>query len=83
MNQIEDTEASFLLIDVDRYRDRAAQLASVGSLKKIFSLGKAGIGSDLLEAAQPNVHSAVDMSYLGDVASLNSPEAHLVAPRVS
>ena len=23
MNQIEDTEASFLLIDVDRYRDRA------------------------------------------------------------
>jgi len=71
MNQIEDAEASFLLIDVDRYRDRAAQLAGVASLKKMFSLGKAGIGFDLLEAAQANVHSAVDMSHLGDVASLN------------
>lgn len=69
--QIEDTEASFLVVDVDRYRERAGQLAEAVSLKKILTLGKARLGSDLLEAASASAYSAIDLSQIGDVAALN------------
>lgn len=71
IDQIEDTEASFLVVDVDHYRERAGQLAEAASLNTVLTLGKAGVGCDLLEAAYANAYSAIDLSQLGDVASLN------------
>ena len=39
IDQIEDTEASFLVVDVDHYRERAGQLAEVASLNTMLTLG--------------------------------------------
>jgi fatty-acyl-CoA synthase len=71
--QIEDSEARLLVVDADAFRDRGGELAAKSSgLKKVFTLGRADYGVDLLReaeaggAATPRCLATVD-----DVATLN------------
>jgi len=71
--QIEDSESRVLVVDADAFRDRGGDLAArAPGLTKVFTLGRANYGSDLLAAvetagsASPRCFASLD-----DVATLN------------
>src|SRR5262245_24847276 len=51
--QLEDSEAEMLIVDGTAFRDRGGDLAArANGLKMVFTLGPAGYGADLLQAAE-------------------------------
>jgi fatty-acyl-CoA synthase len=73
LDQIEDSEATTLVVDADTFLARGGELAArAAGLRSVFTLGPAEYGSDLLLAAQQSGSaSPVDLARPDDVASLN------------
>jgi fatty-acyl-CoA synthase len=73
IDQIEDSGAEILVIDPDTFRQRGGELATrARGLSKVFTLGRADYGTDLLAAAEA-AGSATPRDLAGpdDVAALN------------
>ena len=71
--QLEDSDAQMLVVDGVAFRDRGAELAAKASgLKTVFTLGPAGYGTDLLQAAEAaGGASAKNFARHDDIAILN------------
>ena len=71
--QLEDSEAQMLVVDGTGYRDRGGDLAArAAGLKKVFTLGPASYGVDLLTTVEA-AGSATPRCFAGpdDIATLN------------
>jgi fatty-acyl-CoA synthase len=73
LGQVEDLEASVVLIDVKTFRDRGGELvARAPGLTTVFTLGPAEYGGDLLSAVEEaGSATPVDLAQPWDIASLN------------
>lgn len=72
LDQVKDSEANGLVVDVPAYRDRGGELAAQSGLKVVLTLGAAEYGADLLAgAAQAGEVDPQDLSDCDGPAILN------------
>jgi fatty-acyl-CoA synthase len=73
LSQVEDSEASVLIVDPTAFKDRGGELAArLPQLETAWTLGPADFGRDLLAAARDaGSFGARDLSEPGDIATLN------------
>ncbi len=73
LDQVEDSEATALVVDAGTFLERGADLAQrAGRLKAVFTLGRAAYGQDLVAAAEAaGTATPVDLAQAEDLASLN------------
>lgn len=71
--QLEDSDAEVLVVDATAYRDRGGDLATrTRGVKVVFTLGPAGYGIDLLQAAEAAGHTSPRCyACPDDIAALN------------
>jgi fatty-acyl-CoA synthase len=73
IDQIEDAEATILIIDPDNFQQRGGELASrAQGLQHVFTLGRADYGIDLLKVVgSGGSATARDFAQVDDIAVLN------------
>lgn len=72
LDQVSDSEASALVVDVPAYRDRGGDLATRTGLNTVLTLGAADYGIDLLAQAEAAGDvAAQDVSSIDDYAMVN------------
>jgi fatty-acyl-CoA synthase len=71
--QLEDSEAVMLVIDAIAFRDRGGELAARATgVKSVFTMGRAGYGTDLLQAVEAVGHATPRcLANADDIATLN------------
>jgi fatty-acyl-CoA synthase len=73
LDQIVDSEAEVLVVDARTFAARGAELAArSASLKKVFTIGPADFGGDLMAAAEDaGTSTPRDLANADDIAALN------------
>jgi len=72
IEQIEDGECSLLVVDAASFRERGGELARAQGLTRVYTLGRADFGRDLLTAAaRVGAATARNCASSSDIAVLN------------
>jgi fatty-acyl-CoA synthase len=72
IEQIEDGECGVLVVDADNFRERGGELARAQGLERVYTLGHADFGQDLLAtAARVGASKARNCAASTDIAVLN------------